>query len=140
MTVFVIPGSVTKNGEERVVVLNQIARGVVEKQRGKHPDRVFTYKGKPTGRILNTAWKRARIRAGLPTLRVHDLRHTYAQRLRAAGVHLEDRKALMGHKNGDITTHYSAPDLQRLQEFVDRLVNQGRVTVLRIRGEEAAAA
>jgi len=33
--------------------------------------------------------------------------------------------------NGDITTHYSAFDVSRLQEYVDRLVDQ-RATVLRI--------
>ena len=89
---------------------------MVETQRGKHSERVFTYEGKPVGRMLNTSWKRARVRAGIPNLRVHDLRHTFGHRLRAAGVHAEDRKALLGHTNGDITTHYSAFDLSRLQE------------------------
>ena len=104
---------------------------MVETQRGKHSERVFTYEGKPVGRMLNTSWKRARVRAGIPNLRVHDLRHTFGHRLRAAGVHAEDRKALLGHTNGDITTRYSAFDLSRLQEYVDRLVDH-RPTVLRI--------
>src|SRR5688572_22477943 len=30
-------------------------------------------------------------------MRVHDLRHTFARRLRAAGVSAEDRAALLGH-------------------------------------------
>ena len=81
-------------------MLNRIAKEVVERQRGKHGERVFIYEGKPVGRVLNTSWKRARVRAGLPRLRVHDLRHTFGTRLRAAGVHAEERKALMGHKNG----------------------------------------
>ena len=32
-------------------------------------------------------------------VRVHDLRHTYGARLRAAGVTAEDRAALLGHKH-----------------------------------------
>lgn len=130
-SVFIIPDSQSKNGEERVLVLNRIARSVLEAQRGLHPERVFTYKGRPAGRMLNTAWKRARVRAGLPQVRVHDLRHTYGHRLRAAGVSLEDRKALLGHKSGDITTHYSAPDLSRMLEYVECICDT-QATVLRV--------
>jgi integrase len=89
-SVFVIPGERSKNGEERVVMLNRIAREVIERQRGKHPERVFTYEGRSVSRVLNTSWKRVRIRAGLPLLRVHDLRHTFGHRLRSSGVHNED--------------------------------------------------
>ena len=42
-SVFVIPAERAKNREERVVMLNRIAREVIERQRGKHPERVFTY-------------------------------------------------------------------------------------------------
>ena len=135
-SVFVIPGESTKNGEERVVVLNRVARRVVEAQRGGHPERVFTYKGRPVGRMLNTAWKKARQRVGLPRVRVHDLRHTFGHRLRAAGVRNEDRKALMGHTTGDATTHYSAPELTQMLEFVERLTDQTRATVLRAVSEK----
>ncbi|MCB1700575.1 MAG: hypothetical protein KDI14_07015, partial [Halioglobus sp.] len=38
------------------------------------------------------------------------------RRLRAAGVHLEARKILLGHRNGDTTSHYSAPELKELIE------------------------
>ena len=47
-------------------------------------------------------------------MRVHDLKHTFGRRLRAAGVSVETRKVLLGHRNGDITTHYSAPELEEL--------------------------
>jgi len=39
------------------------------------------------------------------------LRHTFGRRLRSAGVSVETRKVLMDHTNGDITTHYSEPEL-----------------------------
>ena len=42
-------------------------------------------------------------------IRVHDLKHRYGHRLRAAGVGFEDRKLLLSHKAGHVTTHYSAP-------------------------------
>lgn len=55
----------------------------------------------------------ARKRVGL-TVRVHDLKHTFGRRLRAAGVSFEDRQDLLGHKSGRITTHYSAAEIGSL--------------------------
>ena len=131
-TVFILPESLTKNGEERVVVINSIARKVIEEARGNHPERVFTYDGWPVTKIYNSAWKKARARAGLKQVRVHDLRHTFGQRLRAAGVSLEDRKALLGHKSSDVTTNYSAPELAKTIEYVERLCQERPNTVLRL--------
>jgi len=73
--VFLLPADATKNGEERIVVLNRIAKGVIESERGRHPTYVFSYKGEPLARMNNHAWRKARTRAGLPQVRVHDLRH-----------------------------------------------------------------
>jgi len=52
--VFIIPPELVKNGEERLVVCNLTARGVVESQRGKHEQYVFTFKGHPITRMNNT--------------------------------------------------------------------------------------
>jgi integrase len=52
---------------------------------------------------------------------VHDLKHTFARRLRAAGVSFEDRQDLLGHKSGRVTTHYSAADLQNLIDAANRV-------------------
>ena len=115
-SVFIIPGAHVKNGDERLVVLNRVALSVVDSQRGKHAWNVFTYKGSPITRMLNSAWLRVRKKAGLPQVRVHDLKHTFGRRLRAAGVGFEDRQDLLGHRSGRITTHYSAVELSRLIE------------------------
>lgn len=82
----------------------------------------------PVIRMNNSAWQSARVRAadkweeqtgtpaleGLRKVRVHDLKHTFGRRLRAAGVSFEDRQDLLGHKSGRITTHYSGPELLSL--------------------------
>jgi len=36
-------------------------------------------------------------------------------------VPLETRKALLGHRNGDITTRYSAPELEELLEAASKV-------------------
>ncbi len=53
-------------------------------------------------------------------------RHAFGRRLRSAGIPLETRKALLGHANGDITTHYSAAELEELINAVEAIVNRGR--------------
>ena len=88
--------SFVKNGDERLVVLNDIARSIVNARRGKHPTHVFAYKGEPVTRMLNSSWCRVRKEVGLPQVRVHDLKH--------------------GHRSGRMTTRYSAAELSKLIE------------------------
>jgi integrase len=119
--VFIIPGARVKNGQERLVVLNRVALSIVDARRGVDPHFVFTYEGRPIRRMLTSGWLRARSRAGLGQVRVHDLKHTFGRRLRAAGVSFEDRQDLLGHRSGRITTHYSAVELSRLVEAANRV-------------------
>jgi len=144
-SVFVIPAnfggrrrnSGVKNGEDRLVVLNRVARSVIEECRGQHPQFVFVYlqrKGRryePVSRMNNTAWQRARDVCQLP-VRVHDLKHTFGRRLRAAGVGLETRRVLLGHKNDDITVHYSPAEVRELLEAVERLAETPPTTLLKV--------
>jgi len=123
-SVFIIPGNRVKNGDARLVVLNRVARSVVEARRQIDPEHVFTYEGKPISRMLTPAWKRARLRAGLKQVRVHDLKHTFGRRLRAAGVSFENRQDLLGHRSGRVTTHYSAAELLRLIEAAELVTEQ----------------
>lgn len=64
-TAFIL--SRTKNGEERLVVLNSIARDVVKSQRGKHESAVFTYGKNPLRGMENKGWRRAWRKAELPS-------------------------------------------------------------------------
>ncbi len=133
------------------MVLNDVAKSVIEAQRGKDSVWVFPYKeDRPLAKMNDTAWKSARKRAaqawqqetneaaaeGFRRIRVHDLKHTFGRRLRAAGVSFEDRQVLLGHKNGSVTTHYSAPDVANLIEAANRVAaTEGRkidtMTILR---------
>lgn len=124
--VFVIPGKTVKNGDDRLVVLNSIARTVIDEMRGQHPEYVFTYRDKPVDRMLRSAWRKARVRVDLPMVRVHDLKHTFGRRLRAAGVSFEDRQDLLGHRSGRITTHYSAAELSQLLIAANKVCHQGK--------------
>ncbi|WP_213663613.1 tyrosine-type recombinase/integrase [Stutzerimonas stutzeri] len=131
-----------KNGDERLIVLNRVAKSVIEGQRGLDPIWVFPYgqpdkdgNATPVHRMNDSAWRKARKRAaamyeerfrrtappGFASIRVHDLKHTFGRRLRAAGVTEEDRKVLLGHKNGSITSHYSAAELGKLIDEANKI-------------------
>lgn len=130
-----------KNGDERLVILNKVAMNIIDKQRGLHKELVFPY-GQPDQfgatamhRMNDSAWRKARKRAadkwekanqspahlGFRSFRIHDLKHTFGRRLRAAGVTLEDRNILLGHKNGSITSHYSTAELGQLIEAANKV-------------------
>jgi integrase len=112
--IFIIPATKVKNRQDRLVVLNEVATQVIEQQRGLHARFVFTYRNKPLTRMSNSAWRCARLKTGLSHVRVHDLKHTFGRRLRAANVSFEDRQDLLGHKSQRITTHYSSAELGNL--------------------------
>jgi hypothetical protein len=76
---------------------------------------------KPRGRDSHTTM-RGSLRKYHPLNLVPCLRkHTCGRRLRAAGVSLETRKVLLGHTNGDITSHYSALELRELIDAMQRI-------------------
>jgi integrase len=146
------PNSGVKNREDRLVVLNDVAKSVIEAQRGLHKVWVFPYKGNRLAKMNGTAWKHARVKAaaiwekekgepahsGFSHLRVHDLKHTFGRRLRVAGVTFEDRQALLGHKSGSVTTDYSATEIEHMITQANKVANPGQrssptLTVLRRR-------
>ena len=63
-------------------------------------------------------------------VRIHDLKHTFGHRLRAAGVTFEDRQDLLGHRSDRITSHYSAPDVGRLLRAAEMVVGTRTEPVL----------
>lgn len=141
-SVFIIPPSEFKTGVSHVVILNDVAWRIIEEQRRRRSDKadtgstedyVFTWKGHRVGTMNNTAWQNARAKAGLSQVRIHDLRHTFATRLRLSGVRPEDRNALMGHGATSMAELYAAPEIGRLIKLANRSMNrQGTRTLLRV--------
>jgi integrase len=83
------------------------------------PDLVFTTAtGAPLdGRLLIRSWFRPLlVKAGLPAIRIHDLRHSYASIALARGVHPKVVQEALGHSTIAVTLDlYShvVPSLQR---------------------------
>ncbi len=137
-SVFLCPGWMNgkNDDEEYLLVLNRAALSVIESRRDNHRTHVFTYHGKKIAKMNSHGWRNAWKKAGLPVedgIRrgVHNLRHTFGHRLRAAGVAPEDRKDLMWHTNGDMSRHYATPDIERLLMAAESILDERR-TILRV--------
>jgi len=72
----------------------------------------------------NNGWQCARRDAGLPLVRVHDLRHSFARGLRVAGVSDRGSRSTLGHANHSMAGHYTSADApawtRRIVEPTDR--------------------
>jgi integrase len=114
----------TKNDEPIHVPLNDTALAVLRKlkETSKGKQRVFI--SEETGEPLNCPkhWFTDAVRlAGIRDFRWHDLRHTFATRLRQKGVALEDIADLLGHKTLAMTRRYAHISMERLHAAVKQL-------------------
>jgi integrase len=107
------------------VPLNSAAFAVVMKQIGKHPERVFTYDGKPIERGSTSAWYRAIKRVGLQNFRYHDLRHVWASWHVQSGTPLFALQELAGWETERMVRRYAhlsgehlAPHAERMAEHL----------------------
>jgi integrase len=115
-----------KGGRDIHVSLNATATGVLTKQIGKHPARVFTYKGKPVHQVNTKAWKTALKRAGIDNFRWHDLRHTWASWLTQQGVPLNVIQEMGAWESSEMVRRYAhlAPEqFGKHARVVDDLLN-----------------
>jgi integrase len=102
----------SKNRRPIAVPLNATALEVLRRQLGKHPVRVFTYRGKPLRRANTLAWRKALKRAGIENFRWHDTRHTWASWHRQAGTPTHELQRLGGWRSSVMVERYAhlAPD------------------------------
>lgn len=122
----------TKNGEDRPVICNSIARRIVEYMREGAECDTFVFPRMAVNKTFNLAWDMAGLPGdGLTKKGVHNLRHTFGHRLRAEGVEPEDRDLLLGHHSRSLTQHYAVPDIGRLSELVERITVRRDTAVLR---------
>ncbi|MEQ8399068.1 site-specific integrase [Thalassobaculum sp.] len=98
----------SKSGE-RHVQMNSMAKDVL---RGIHrvPDNPHVIPGNKEGQhfiALQKSWERIRKEAGIPDVRIHDLRHTYASIAADMGFSLQAIGKLLGHKKASSTERYA---------------------------------
>ncbi len=102
-----IHGDEAKGKESIHVSLSHLAVELLQRQLGKHPERVFTYAGKPLGQVNTRGWRAALKRAGIENFRWHDLRHTWASWLVQNGTPLYDVQEMDGWKSSEMVRRYA---------------------------------
>jgi integrase len=109
--------------------LNESAMRVLDRMRANclKANRIFV--SAETRKPLNYPkhWFTKAVReAGIVDFHWHDLRHTFATRLRRNGVPLEDIADLLGHRGLAMTKRYAHTDMSRLRQAV-RLLSTSEV-------------
>ena len=101
--------------------LNDEAMAVLNEEKGKHPARVFTYKGIPLGQVNTRSWRNALKRAGIENFRWHDLRHVWATWHVMAGTTIAELQALGAWKSESMVKRYAHFAPEQLRAAAARL-------------------
>lgn len=126
----------TKSRKSLSIPLNAVALSVLNSQKGKHKEFVFTYKGNPI-KSIKTSWNRALVRAKIDlvkkndksgeeyiasTFRFHDLRHTWASWHVQNGTPLAVLKELGGWSDINMVMRYAHLSPEHLRKYANNSV------------------
>jgi site-specific recombinase XerD len=113
-----IPATNSKSKKIRSIPLNDSALEVLEKlgTEGKFTWLFVNRKTKERLGYVHKVWDRIRIAAGLPKLRIHDLRHQYASFLVNGGRTLYEVQQILGHSDPTVTQRYAHLSTKALQD------------------------
>jgi integrase len=120
----VLPPDRTKAGEktgDRRIAIAGPARVIITKRRGSNNVFVFpAHRGQGHIVGLQKSWENVRVRAGLPGVRIHDLRHSYASFAIADGASLFMVAKALGHADPRVTERYSHIQGDALDDLAER--------------------
>ena len=112
----------------RTVWLSSAARAVIDAIPRYSPDCPFLFPARPPTRHIDNfeyQWHRIRNEAGLPGLRIHDLRHSWASTAAMNGVDMVTIAKLLGHALVETTERYVHLSDQSVADAADRV--SGRI-------------
>ena len=125
----------------RTVWLSSAARAVIDAIPRYSEDCPFLFPARPATRHIDnfgTQWDRIRNEAGLPGLRIHDLRHSWASTAAMNRVDMVTIAKLLGHALVETTERYTHLSDQSVADAANRV--SGRIhAALAGGGEEAEA-
>jgi integrase len=106
----------TKNGHPRRIPLTPTAQRTLQSLT-QRDERVFPV----TANAIRLAWERLRTRAGLPDLRLHDLRHEAVSRFFELGLSTPEVALISGHRDPRMLARYT----HLRPELIARKLQQG---------------
>jgi site-specific recombinase XerD len=122
--VWVIPATNSKSKKVRSVPLNQSALDVLAQLGTEGHEYLFmSHRSDTHLKGIHTGWKTLREKAGLPHLRIHDLRHSFASFLVNNGRTLYEVQQILGHSVPTVTQRYSHLSAKTLLSATDAASN-----------------
>jgi integrase len=141
-------------GEIRYLPITPALAAILSLERGRHPERVFTYLSNrnrydPRTREMQRkgqrypfthdgwrkAWKAALEAAEISDFRYHDLRHTAATRALRAYRDLKTVKQMLMHENIATTLRYTRSDIDDVRAAMEAVEAQSRRKIRKAEGE-----
>jgi integrase len=116
--VWKIPASNSKSKRIRAVPLNDSALDVLDQltTRDRYEHVFINFQTELPYTTISKVWGRLRTKAGLPHLRIHDLRHQFASFLVNSGQTLFMVQQILGHSSPSVTQRYAHLSTKSLQE------------------------
>jgi integrase len=118
-----------KNGKPRTIPLTSEARRIARLQIADATTKKFLFTSRRTGGMISefkTAFTSAVRDAGVEDFRFHDLRHSFASRLNAAGADPYTIRDLLGHSTTAMSADYTHTSFERRRQAIaDMSQNQG---------------
>jgi integrase len=116
-----VAGETAKSGRTRVIPMNTEARQVLHALSGSAGTYVFS--GDRGNRLttIKSSWTALRKAAGISDFRLHDLRHTFASRVKRGGVDLYAVQRLLGHSTPIMTQRYAHLQPDDLRAAVEKM-------------------
>jgi integrase len=113
-----IPAANSKSKRTRAVPLNDSALEVLNQltTRGSYENLFVNFQTQLPYTTISKVWGRLRTKAGLPHLRIHDLRHQFASFLVNSGQTLFMVQQILGHSSPSVTQRYAHLSTKSLQE------------------------
>jgi len=115
--VWVIPASNSKSKRVRSIPLNDSALSVLDEldTEGEFEHLFINPYTKKRLTTIQKGWRTIRSIAGLPNMRLHDLRHQYASNLINSGRTLYEVQQILGHSDPKVTQRYAHLSTKSLQ-------------------------
>jgi integrase len=140
------PSAHTKQKRQHRVPLSPACLAILDELWELKASDIYVFPGNKPGqplRDIKNFWKRVCRQAGLSSLRIHDLRHTYASHLVSGGGDLYVVGKLLGHTQAQTTRRYAHladnPLRQLATEFGLKVDGAGKLRTVEIQGEHDAS-
>ena len=118
-----VRGEGAKSGRTRVIPMNLESHRILSAIAGKPDDYVFPGDDGARLTTVKKSWSALLKVAGITDFRIHDLRHSFASRVKRGGADLYAVQRLLGHSSPVMTQRYAHLQPDDLRAAVEKLVS-----------------